>query len=380
MKRLLTSILFALPLGVFAQTTQSANDNNNWKINEVYVSDAEKRYGLFVELYNEKSPKGQPYDYYLSISRKDPYQMRLRSGWKFHIDGRQKGYMAYRVSVIRHKRKSAKFYGHPDSLFLFKRIDNQFVLKDKFPVLWSDSLSVGRCDGRLCYFNMPTPGRVNKNVNPHQNIQRRNYRASLLLGGSNAGNTGFANVTYYPSATFKVQKVINRRTFYTGTSAAIFYQGYTFNENALLPSSQYNELIRSVKGNYSAFGLWAGKDIGMFLTPRFDISCGAGLIFGSYSQQKYSETLTGDGTVIDKSPNQTQTIENYGLPILTFNAGLNYQLTRKWKIEFFHNIYFRTFSKNETIYYKSFTIGVSHAFMEKGRGYKEGAGIFNYLF
>jgi hypothetical protein len=377
MKRLFTSILLTLPLCVFAQV---APDNNNWKINEVYISDAEKRYGLFIELHNETSPKGAPYEYYVSSNRKDPYQVRLKNGWKFHPDMRQKGYRAYRVSVIRFKRKSAKFYGHPDSLFLFKRSGSQFQLKDKFPVLWNDSLSIGRCGGGLCYFNMPTPGRINKNVNSVQFIPRRNYRASLQLGASAANNTGFLHVGYYPSAAFKIQKVVNRRTFYTGTSASIFYQGYTFNENIPLQSNVFNELIRSVDGKYSTFGLWAGKDIGLFLTPRVDISCGAGLIFATFSQQVYSETITADGTVLSTSPKEKQTIQNYGLPVLTFNAGLNYQLTPKWKIEFFHNIYFRTFSKNETIYYKTFNLGVSCAFMTKGKGYKEGVGIFNYLF
>jgi hypothetical protein len=201
------------------------------------------------------------------------------------------------------------------------------------------------------------------------------------LGGvSSARNTDFSNPGYFPSVAVKIQKVVNRRLFYTGSSASLFYQGYSFKDSTSLQSSVYTELTRSVNGRYAAFGFWAGKDIGLFLTPRLDISCGAGLVFGTYARQNYNESLVGDGVTLINNRKQKQTISNYGLPVLTFNAGLNYQLTPKWKIEFLHTIRFRTFAKNETEYYKSFNIGVSYSFREKGRGYKEGAGILKHLF
>jgi hypothetical protein len=358
------------------------DDNSNWKINEVYISDADTRYGLFLELYNPSSPKGQPYDYYLSTSRKDPYQIRLRKSWHFYSDQRQHGYRTYKISVLRFKRKSAKIYAHPDSLFLFRRVQNEFQLTDRFPVLWNDSLSVGRCGNKICYFNIPTPARENKNVRTVQYIPRRNYRVSFLPGASSANGAGFPHVGYYPSVAVKLQKVVNHRVLYTGTSAAIFFQGYTYKGMYALPADTaiYKNLYREANGHRYSVGCWVTKDVGLFITPRLDISCGGGLILYTYQQDSYHETIIGDGTVLDRNAPVKSTIQNYGLPVLTFNAGLNYQLTSKCKIEFFHNIYFRTFSRGAEVYYKTFNLGVSYAFRQKGRGYKEGAGIFQYLF
>jgi hypothetical protein len=226
---------------------------------------------------------------------------------------------------------------------------------------------------------MPTPGRENKNVNPNQFIPRRNYRASLLLGAGYARNTDFLHVGYYPGVALKIQKVVNRRTFYTASSASIFFQGYTFNETVPLPTNNNTTVTRSVNGHYSSIGFWAGKDVGLFLTPRIDVSAGAGLVFGTYAWQNYNETITVDGLTV-KDDKQSQTISPYGLPVLTFNLGLNYKLTPKWKIEFLHTTRFRTFAKNETEYYNSYNLGLSYSFQEKGRGYKEGASILKYLF
>jgi hypothetical protein len=365
-------ILVVAPIGLLAQL----NTNKKWVINEVYINESPKRYGLFIEVYN--SDPNAPANFSLSSSRKDPDQIRIKS--KFHPDQRQKGYKAFKVSVVRFKSRTIRIYGRPDTLYLFSRDRYEYKLQDAFPVAWSDTTSIGRCGTKICYFNMPTPGRENKNVDPVQFIPRRNYRASFLLGAGYARNTDFENAGYFPSAAVKIQKVVNRRSFYTGSSASIFYQGYTFNETTKPQTNNGTELTRTIDGHYSAIGLWAGKDIGFFITPRFDISAGAGLVLGTYARQNYNETLIVDGVTIQDDVKQKQTISPYGLPVLTFNVGLNYQLTPKWKIEFLHTSRFRTFAKNETEYYNSFSLGVSCSFKEKGKGYKEGAGILKYLF
>jgi hypothetical protein len=380
MKTLVSLIFLIIPVCLMAQVTPT---NKEWKINEIYISDADTRYGLFLELHNASSPKGQPYDYFLSTSKKDPYQIRLRKSWKFYPDQRQRGYRTYRVSVLRFKRKSAKLYAHPDSLFLFRRVQNEFQLTDRFPIIWSDSLSVGRCGDKICYFNIPTPGRENKNVRPIQYIPRRNYRVSFLPGASSANNVDLPHIGYYPSMIVKLQKVVNRRFFYTGTSAAIFFQGYRLGGGMYrlqADTSFYKNLFREAKGHNYSVGFWATKDVGLFITPRLDISCGAGLIFYTFQQNIEYVTEIGDGKTIKDHVKEKDTIEPYGLPVVTFNAGLNYQLTPKCKIEFFHNIFFRTLSHGTTVYNKTFNLGLSYSFHQKGRGYKEGAGIFKYLF
>jgi hypothetical protein len=373
-KFLIILIIVVAPLQLLAQT--KTGSNKNWVINEVYVSNSPTRYGLFVEVFSPDPSKASP-SLYFGTTRKD---VQFRAKGKYHPDSQQKGYKAFKVSVVRFKMRTIRIGGRPDTLYLFARDGYEYKLQDAFPVVWSDTVSIGRCGNKICYFNMPTPGRENKNVNPNQFTPRRHYRASLLLGASYARNTDFLHVGYYPSVAFKIQKVVNRRTFYTGTSASIFYQGYTFNETVMPQTNNGTELIRSVDGHYSAIGLWAGKDIGLFLTPRLDISAGAGLVFGTYATQSYNETIIVDGATIKDDVKQNQTISSYGLPVLTFNVGLNYQLTSKWRIEFLHTTRFRTFAKNETEYYNSYNLGVSYLFQEKGRGYKEGAGILKYLF
>jgi hypothetical protein len=362
-------MLVSASMGVLAQTNTSTN--NKWVINEVYMTNSSTRYGLFVEVYSHDPSKASP-NLYFGTTKKD---IQFRAKGKYHPDLQQKGYKAFKISTVRFKSRTIKIGGKPDTLYLFVRDGYEYKLQDAFPIAWSDTVSIGRCGNRICYFNMPTPGRENKNVNPNQFIPRRNYRASLLLGAGYARNTDFLHVGYYPVVALKIQKVVNRRTFYTGSSASIFFQGYTFNETVPLNTT----VTRTVNGHYSAIGFWAGKDIGLFLTPRVDVSAGAGLVFGTYAWQNYNETITVDGLTA-KDDKQSQTISPYGLPVLTFNLGLNYKLNSKWKIEFLHTTRFRTFAKNETEYYNSYNLGVSYSFQEKGRGYKEGAGILKYLF
>ncbi len=370
---IITILVLVIPKWMKAQDNNPSS-NKDWVINEVYVSEAPTRYGLFIELYNPSSPEF-PSDLYISTTKDHSDQYRLRTRLRYHPDQRQRQYRAFKVSTIRYKRKSIRIYEKPDTVYLFKRVNYEFEFKDAFPILWNDSLSLGRCGNRICYFNIPTPGRVNKNVKSVRYMPRRGYRLAILGGSSSAINTGFSNgVGRIPSFIIKGQKIVNRRLFYTTSTASIYSQGYYFN-NTTDTTTSNGYLIRNVNGYYASIGISAGKEIGIYLTPRIDLSCGASLVIASYTRQIYNEhrtfTPTNSATT-QEDIKQNQRIGNYPLPVLTFNSGLNYQLTPKLKIELSYNILFRTFEKSGRTYFHSLNIGLSTYLTSKGRGYRDG--------
>ena len=112
-----------------------------------------------------------------------------------------------------------------------------------------------------------------------------------------------------------------------------------------------------------------GKEAGIFVTPRFDLSAGAAIVLYTYAHQVYDETFIINST--SETTRHDVNIENYQLPVMCFNFGLNYQLTPIYRIELFSNVVFRTLEKNETIYYRSLSIGLSRSLRIKGRGYRE---------
>lgn len=358
-------VMFIIPKWMIAQDTNTPDDKS-WVINEVYVSEAPTRYGLFIELYNPSDPDLPP-DLYISTSKDHSDQYRLRNKLRFHPDQRQQKYRAFKVSVMRFKRRSIKIYERPDTVYLFRRVNYEFEFQDAFPVLWNDSLSLGKCGNRICYFNIPTPGRVNKNVNPIRYMPRRGYKLSILGGSSSATNTGFSSgVGRIPSFNIKGQKIVNRRLFYTTTSAAVYSLGYSFNNTEILPAKDGAEVTHKSDGYYVSIGCWIGKEIGIYLTPRFDVSAGIGIVPISYTRQIYTETINS------VSQKQNQRIGNYSLPVFNFTSGLNYQLTSKFKIEIAYNVLFRTFEKSGRTYFNSLAIGLSTYLNSKGRGYREG--------
>ncbi|HEY8935875.1 MAG TPA: hypothetical protein VIM65_11670 [Cyclobacteriaceae bacterium] len=334
-----------------------------WLINEIYASDDDKRFGLFLEVQS-KTKKKISSNLFASVERDYPWQFKLKSRTDYNPDIRKKGYNAVKISAVRMRARTIKLYNRPDSIFLFRRINDQFLLEDAFPILWNDSLSIGRCDGKICKFNIPTPGRPNKNVEPWQYMPRKFYRVSILGGGSTANNTGFAHTGYYPAYGVKVQKVVNRRLYYLTTMASIFQQGYSFNQTETFPTS-----TRKVNGHYSGFQFYVGKEAGVFVTPRFDLTAGAAIVLYTYAHQVYDETFIINSTT--ETTKHDVSIENYQLPVMCFNFGLNYQLTPIYRIELFSNLVFRTYQKNETIYYRSLSIGLSRSLRIKGRGYRE---------
>jgi len=384
--------ILAIPQWLLAQKEKYKRTSKDWMLNEVYVSDSSSRYGLFVEIYNPSKEKKVTSDLYLSTEKDSPGQYRLKSKSRFHPDLKKKGYNAFKVSAVRFRSRTIRMYGQTDTLYLYKRINYEFYLTDSIPVIWNDSLSVGKCGDRLCIFNMPTPGRINKNIQPYQHMPRKLYRGSILLGTSSANNIGKSllqknsaaseassyagnnRISAFPSFGIKVQKVVNRRSFYTTTTVALFHQGYSF-KGTESDSTNTGYVTRKLDGYYSAVSIWAGKDIGVFLTPRFDISIGGALVLATYARQNYDETIDfvrkSDNEVFHDHYKQKETPANYQLPVLTFNSSLNYRLTPRYKIELFYNILFRTFQKTETIYYHSINIGVSKSFRHKGRGYRE---------
>lgn len=365
-KNIFIILMLILSSGLHAQEKPKSD---NWIINEVYASDKPKRYGLFLELFNSTDNK-VPDDLYISDSKQNPQQARLSSKSKYTPDFRKKNYRTFRVSAVRFRRRSIRLYNTADTLYLFKRVGYEYIVKDSFPVIWNDSLSLGRCGNRICYFNIPTPGRPNQNVDPVEYMPRKNYRITVLGGISYAANAGSNG--NFPSFGVRGQKITNKRLIYTATSVAIFQQGYSFStQDSLSPIL----VKRTTKGHYSAIELWAGKDIGLYLTPRLDIAIGGALVLATYRQQVYDETNvidTGGGVLEEESRSRRETLGRYDLPVITFNGGLNFQLTPKVRIETLYNILFRTFEKNETIYYQSLNIGLSYSFKHKGRGYREG--------
>ncbi len=369
-KAIVSILLLTAPLLLSAQDNST---DKAWVINEIYASKLPTRLGLFVELYNPLSDK-IPFDLYLSTNKKMPDLFRIRIKSHYNPDLRKKGYTAFKISRY-HKARSILLYHIVDTLYLFRKTKNEYSLQDQLPILWSDTLSIGRCGKRICYFNVGTPGQPNKSVNEDQLIPRKNYRISVLGGTSSANNTGFSDgVGSTPSFGVKAQKNTNRRLFYHAISAALFTQGYLFKTPQQTTVTATGEFVRSAEGYYRSIQFWAGEEIGVFITPRLDFSCGAALVLGSFSWQRYDEKrifTPVNGIPIQEHRKQNQVIGNYGLPVLTFNAGLNYELPSRLKIELFHTILFRTFEKTETIYYKSFNIGVSVPFSAMGRAYRD---------
>ena len=132
-KIIIIVLVSIVPVCVQAQEAINSNDQG-WVINEVYISDAPKRYGLFVEFYNPAKPKKFPNNFFLSTSRDHSDQFRLRA--KYNPDQRQRGYQSFKVSTVRFKRRTIKLYGRPDTLYLFKQVDYELHVQDSFPVLW----------------------------------------------------------------------------------------------------------------------------------------------------------------------------------------------------------------------------------------------------
>jgi hypothetical protein len=377
MRKKIVAVLLAIggiPSGVWAQKSPiNYNHTSDWAINETYINSSPKRYQLFVELYSPSSSK-IPFNLLLSPDKNYPFPFRLKTARRCRPHLQRNGYKAFRVSTVKFKHHTIRMTHKYDTLYLLEKLRNgTFQVRDSFPILWNDTTSYGPCNmnRQPCTFNVPTPGFPNINVDSTLLMPRKSYQLSVVGGISTATRTGFNNTGVMSAYGIQLQRVINRKEFYTTLQFFYLYHGYSFRDKEVLTTA-VGELAREVNGYYSSHSFGVDTGAGLYLTLKTEAFFNVGLLLNT-AHQTYTDKrlfITKDGTRTEETTLQYQKA-NYSQPAFTYTIGFNYKLLRGLKARIAYNTILSLSNKKEAIHHHGLTAGLSVNFRNRGIAYKK---------
>jgi len=371
------------------------------KISEVKVIELNrhvkkiKRYDTFVEIYNGSDQMLRSTRNYFLGTEDFPNQVRLNPVASFSnnrflrfIKGSASikpwSWKSYRIRYGIMGKTGLNIENDKGTIYLTFWNGSGYEMVDSMAYRsLPDPRSMGRCKPDsigMCYYNMATPGRPNKDVAPHQVHSKTASFIALSGMAVTARNTGFSEKAGYRGGwSLIIGQRKNFRTFFTTFQGGLMSRGYSFDTQETLETFR-GTIVRNLDGHYQSLDLFGEGNAGVYLFRNLDVFVGVSVMMNLSRRQVFTENRIFtplDGEVIEETFDNDMDIEFDYTPDLGLTAGMNYQLNPAFDLRAAWQYSFSTleegslFDNSESIFFHAWMLGIAYRINHLPKSYRD---------